>query len=103
MPLTPLFELLGSAALGTALAWLALRRLPGRLPTPRSVLVGTVTGAVAGALITRFAFGPGHGGPLFTLLGAAFVGAVAVALFLRPSHRPSRAPRQAPFSLPSGG
>lgn len=86
-------EALGSAVLGLALAWLALRRLPSRLPHRALVLSTGGTGALFGAFVTHSALGPGHG-PL-TLVGAAALGAALLSLLVRPARRPERQHRSA--------
>lgn len=80
-----ILEALGSALLGIALSWAAVRRLPDRLPAPR-VVYGTGTlGALFGAYLTHTALGSGH--LLGTLLGALFVGGVTLSLLIRPEAR----------------
>ncbi|QES52569.1 hypothetical protein DEJ50_21540 [Streptomyces venezuelae] len=96
-----LMEALGSALLGLVLSATALRVLGGRLPSPRSVLVSGVAGALFGAYLTHFALGPGHNTPAATFGGAALVSAVVLSLLLRPAGRPGRSGRRAPFSVPS--
>ncbi|MFJ5553004.1 hypothetical protein [Streptomyces sp. NPDC093225] len=91
-------EAFGSAVLGLALSWLAVRRLPGRLPSARVVLVTGALGAMFGGYLTHYALGPGHRTLAVSLLGAALVGAAALSLLLR-----TRPTGRAPFSLPSGG
>ncbi|MBW5485853.1 hypothetical protein GPJ59_29295 [Streptomyces bambusae] len=98
-----LMEALGSALLGLALAGLAVRVLPRRLPSPRAVLVSGVSGALLGAYLTHFALGPGHNTLAATLIGSVLVSAVVVSLLLRPTARAGRPARRTPFSLPSGG
>jgi hypothetical protein len=82
------WEALGSAALGLALALSAIRLLPTRLPDRRLVLATGVIGALFGAVVTHSALGPGH-------LAATLVGAVAVcvallSLLIRPARRVRR-------------
>ncbi|MER5933663.1 hypothetical protein [Streptomyces sp. NPDC002054] len=98
-----LMEALGSALLGLVLSAAALRVLGERLPSPRSVLVSGVVGALFGAYLTHFALGPGHTSPAATFGGAVLVSAVVLSLLLRPAGRPGRSGRRAPFSVPSGG
>lgn len=81
-------EVIGSVALGLALAWLAFRRLPHRLPTRRLVLATGVSGALFGDFITRTALGSGH--TLVTLLGAAAVSVALLSLLVRPAGRVRR-------------
>ncbi|MEV6651332.1 hypothetical protein [Streptomyces sp. NPDC051219] len=89
-----LWEALGSALLGFALSWAAVRRLPDRLPASRLVLVTGPLGALFGAYLTHFALGSGH--IAATLGGAVLVAAVVLSLLIRPTGR-------TPFSVPSGG
>ncbi|WSK91731.1 hypothetical protein OG974_27015 [Streptomyces sp. NBC_00597] len=98
-----LMEALGSALLGLALAGVALRVLPRRLPSPRMVLVSGVLGALFGAYLTQFALGPGHNTLTATLVGSVLVSAVVLSLLLRPASGPRRPSHRTPFSLPSQG
>ncbi|MFI1459016.1 hypothetical protein [Streptomyces roseus] len=98
-----LLEVLGSALLGLALAGAALRALAQRLPSPRTVLVSGVLGALFGAWLTQFALGPGHNTLFATLVGSVLVSAVVLSLLLRPASGRRRSSRRAPFSLPSQG
>ena len=86
-----LFEALGSALLGLALAWAADHRLAHRLPTRSLVLATGVAGALFGAFLTHSAFDPGNF--LLVLLGATIVSAASLSLLLRPA---GRLRRQAP-------
>ncbi|WP_330332471.1 hypothetical protein OHS33_24010 [Streptomyces sp. NBC_00536] len=97
-----LLEALGSALLGLALAAAALRMLPTRLPSPRSVLVSGVLGALFGSYLTHYALGPGHTTPTATFLGGVLVAAVVLSLLLRPAGRAGRPSRRTPFSVPTG-
>ncbi|MDJ0384420.1 hypothetical protein [Streptomyces sp. G-G2] len=97
-----LLEALGSVLLGLALSAAALRTLARRLPAPRSVLVGGVTGALFGAFLTHYALGPGHTTVPATFIGAVLVSAVVLSLLLRPAARTRRSPRRTPFSFPTG-
>ncbi|MET7366847.1 hypothetical protein ABZS61_13595 [Streptomyces sp. NPDC005566] len=84
-----LWESISSVVLGLALSWVALRRLPGRLPSPRTVLLTGALGALFGAYLTHSALGSGH--VLATLVGAVLVGAVTLSLLIRPRRsRPVR-------------
>ncbi|MFE0649774.1 hypothetical protein ACFVZH_14420 [Streptomyces sp. NPDC059534] len=78
-------EVLGSALLGFALAWVAVQRLAGRLPVRGRVLVTGTLGGVFGALVTHGALGPGHFAA--TLIGAVAVSAVLLSLLIRPATR----------------
>ncbi|MEU3194598.1 hypothetical protein ABZ686_29095 [Streptomyces sp. NPDC006992] len=55
-----IWEALGSAALGGALALAATRRFPERLPDRRLVLATGPVAALAGGLISRTVLGSGH-------------------------------------------
>lgn len=84
-----ILEFLGSVVLGLALAWLALRSLPQRLPSRRTVFATGALGALFGAFLMHSVLGPGHA--VATLVGAVPVGAVTISLLVRPSnHRLSR-------------
>jgi hypothetical protein len=87
-----LFEALGSALLGLALAWAAMHRLSARLPTRSLVLATGVAGALFGAFVTHSALDPGNF--LLILLGAAIVSAASLSLLVRPAGRLRR--RSAP-------
>ncbi|MFR0358091.1 hypothetical protein [Streptomyces sediminimaris] len=87
-----LFEALGSALLGLALAWGANRRLAHRLPARSLVLATGAAGALFGAFVTHSAFDPGN--VLLILLGAAIVSAASLSLLVRPAGRLRR--RSAP-------
>ncbi|MEV7414160.1 hypothetical protein [Streptomyces sp. NPDC089919] len=97
-----LVEAFGSAVLGLALSWAAVRRLPGRLPPVRVVLATGALGALFGAALVHYSLGPGHRTLTATFLGAALVGAAGLSLLLRPG-RPGAGAGRAPFSVPSGG
>ncbi|TQK52057.1 hypothetical protein FBY35_2483 [Streptomyces sp. SLBN-118] len=88
-----LLEALGSVLLGLALAWIAVRQLPDRLPPRRVVLTAGSLGALFGAYVTHAALGPGY--TLAVLVGAAAIGAVLLSLLIRPSTRRLR--RAFPF------
>ncbi|MET9605705.1 hypothetical protein ABZZ17_11650 [Streptomyces sp. NPDC006512] len=98
-----LMEALGSGLLGLALSGAAVRGLARRLPSPRTVLVSGVAGALFGAYLTHTALGPGHNTLAATFVGAGLVSAVVLSLLLRPAQHSGRPPRRAPFSLPSRG
>ncbi|MFE7352828.1 hypothetical protein ACFU8Q_06400 [Streptomyces sp. NPDC057543] len=84
-----ILEPLGSVVLGLALAWVALRSLPDRLPSRRAVLTTGALGALFGAFLMHSVLGPGH--LVATLIGAALIGAVTLSLLVRPrSHHLSR-------------
>ncbi|MGW0735055.1 hypothetical protein [Streptomyces sp. NPDC002851] len=83
-----IWEALGSAALGLALAWAASYRFAERLPSRALVLTTGAAGAVFGAFITHSSLGPGHA--LATLAGAAVLTMALLSLLLRPSRGPRR-------------
>ncbi|MCX5341043.1 hypothetical protein [Streptomyces atratus] len=84
-----ILEFLGSAVLGLALAWMALRSLPHRLPSRRAVFATGALGAVFGAFLMRSVLGPDH--VVATLIGSVLIGAVTLSLLVRPGdHRLSR-------------
>ncbi|MFE9255535.1 hypothetical protein [Streptomyces sp. NPDC006879] len=89
-----IFEALGAAALGLGLSWLAVRRLPHRLPAGSVVLTTGGTAALFGAGLTHYALDSGN--LAATLTGAVAVTSVVVSLLLRPA--PGRS-----LSVPSGG
>ncbi|MFD9429025.1 MULTISPECIES: hypothetical protein [unclassified Streptomyces] len=80
-----IWETFGSAMLGLALSWAALRSLPGRLPSGRPVFLTGTLGALFGAYLTHSALGTGH--VLATLTGAVLVGSVTLSLLIRPRGR----------------
>ncbi|MFD6886795.1 hypothetical protein [Streptomyces sp. NPDC059957] len=98
-----LIEALGSALLGLALAGAAVRAFGPRLPSPRTVLVSGVAGALFGAYLTHTALGPGHNTLFATLIGGALVSAVVLSLLLRPAGRTARPSHRTPFSVPTRG
>ncbi|NSC23747.1 hypothetical protein FM076_22350 [Streptomyces albus subsp. chlorinus] len=55
-----IWEALGSASLGLALALAATRRFPERLPDRRLVLSTGPVAALVGGLISHIVLGPGH-------------------------------------------
>ncbi|WP_406013350.1 DUF4407 domain-containing protein [Streptomyces sp. NBC_00984] len=84
-----ILEPLGSVVLGLALAWMALRSLPDRLPPRRAVFTTGALGALFGAYLMHSVLSPGH--VVATLIGAALIGAVTLSLLVRPrSGRLSR-------------
>ncbi|MFF1837524.1 hypothetical protein ACFVXE_25455 [Streptomyces sp. NPDC058231] len=80
-----IWESLGSVVLGLALSWAALRSLPSRLPSRRTVFATGVLGALFGAYLMHSVLGPGY--VLVTLIGAALIGAVTLSLLIRPRSR----------------
>ncbi|WP_030619504.1 hypothetical protein [Streptomyces sclerotialus] len=91
-----IFEVLGAAALGLAIALAAVRRLPGRFPS-RSLTLATGPGAaVFGALVAHTVLGPGWAPAV--LLAAVGVCAALLSLLMRPEPRPGarRLRRSAP-------
>lgn len=83
-----ILEALGSGLLGLALAWVAARRLPHRLPSRSLVLPTGMAGGLFGAFVTHSALGAGHF--MATLIGAVAVAAALLSLLLRNgSLRPS--------------
>ncbi|MGW1023095.1 hypothetical protein ACWD4J_05135 [Streptomyces sp. NPDC002577] len=76
-------ETLGSAVIGLAVAWVAARLLPHRLPARTLVLPTGVVGGLFGAFVTHSALGAGHT-PL-TLLGALAVAIALLSLLIRPA------------------
>nr|WP_202529615.1 hypothetical protein [Streptomyces sp. SID8358] len=92
MPVTPssevtsvLWEPISSVVLGLVLSWVALRSLPGRLPSARTVFVTGALGSLFGAYLTHSTVGPGH--VLAIPVGAVLVGAVTLSLLIRPRGR----------------
>lgn len=79
------WEALGSAVLGLALAWAAVRRLPHRLPARAMVLPTGAAGALFGAFLTHSALG--SAGLPVILVGALAVSAASLSLLLRPAER----------------
>ncbi|MFJ9626046.1 hypothetical protein [Streptomyces sp. NPDC101181] len=80
-----IWEFLGSALLGLALSWVALRSLADRLPPARAVYPTGALGALFGACLTHAALGTGQ--VAATLIGAVSVGAVTLSLLIRPRGR----------------
>ncbi|WP_030860132.1 hypothetical protein [Streptomyces sp. NRRL S-37] len=80
-----LLEALSSAILGLALAWVAARRLPHRLPARALVLPTGVAGALFGAFLIHTALDAGN--MVTVLLGAVIVSVASLSLLLRPAGR----------------
>ena len=91
------WEALGSALVGLALAWVATRRMPSRLPPRRLVLPTGTGGGLVGGLVAYAVMGPGN------LVGALVVAAgVAVAMLSLLHGRSGRAATQpAPVTSPT--
>ncbi|MGG8408397.1 hypothetical protein ACM614_18240, partial [Streptomyces sp. 12297] len=77
-----LVEALGSALLGLALSWLALRRLPDRLPSAVTVRTAGTLGGAFGGYLTHYSLGPGHTTVAAALVGGVLVAAVVLSLLL---------------------
>ncbi|MGI5348998.1 hypothetical protein ACQEU8_12510 [Streptomyces sp. CA-250714] len=92
-----IWEALGSAALGLALALAATRRFPERLPDRRLVLATGPVAAVAGGLISHTVLGPGHS-PAIWCVALGFSAAL-LSLLLRDESAGRRQWRQ--DALPS--
>lgn len=80
-----ILEPLGAVVLGLALAWVALRFLPDRLPSRRTVLTTGALGALFGLFLMHSVLGPGH--LAVALIGAVTIGAVTLSLLVRPRSR----------------
>jgi peptidoglycan/LPS O-acetylase OafA/YrhL len=89
-----IWEALGSALIGLAVAYVGSRRLPERLPSPRLVLATGAVASLAGGLLTHTVLGDGH--PLTTLVGALAVGVALLSLLVRPSGPRRRSPAVRP-------
>ncbi|WP_369201776.1 hypothetical protein [Streptomyces sp. PU-14G] len=76
-----IWEALGSASLGLALALVASRRFPERLPDRRLVLATGPVAALVGGLISHTVFGAGH--VPVALCVALGVSAALLSLLLR--------------------
>lgn len=76
-----IWEALGSAALGLALAHIATRRLPGKLPHRPLVLATGPVAGLLGGLVSRIVLGPGHVLP--TLACALGVAAAILSLLVK--------------------
>lgn len=72
------WEALGSAILGLAIAYAAAHWLPGRFPNRTLVLATGPAAALLGGLIGRVVTGPGH--PLAVLTIAACVSVALLSL-----------------------
>ncbi|MGW7515715.1 hypothetical protein ACWGJ2_08975 [Streptomyces sp. NPDC054796] len=82
-----IWEVLGAAALGLALAYAATKRLPARLPNRPLVLATGPGAAVLGGLISRIVLGPGHAPA--TLAVAVGVSVAILSLLYSENVRPS--------------
>ncbi|GAA2401102.1 hypothetical protein GCM10010420_29940 [Streptomyces glaucosporus] len=88
-----IWEVLGSALLGLAVALVAAHRFPDRFRDRSLVLATGPAAAVAGGVITHVVLGPGHSLP--ALVVAVLVAAALLSLLVRPrggsaaSGRPS--------------
>lgn len=80
-----IWESFGSAVVGLALSWAALRVLPGRLPSARAVYPTGALGALFGAYLTDGVLYSGHAPA--TVAGALVVSAVTLSLLIRPRRR----------------
>ncbi|MEK8144780.1 hypothetical protein NKH18_33790 [Streptomyces sp. M10(2022)] len=78
-----IWESVGSLVLGLTLAGVALRLLPHRLPSHRTVFITGALGALFGAALTYSALGSGSFPAI--LSGAVLVGAVTLSLLIRPA------------------
>ncbi|CAM5503339.1 MULTISPECIES: hypothetical protein [Streptomyces] len=78
-------ETVGALAIGLGVAWLALRRLPHRLPDPRLVGPTGAAGGLLGAFVTHTALGGAQ--PLAVLGGALVLAATLLSLLVRPAGR----------------
>ncbi len=88
------WEALGSALIGLAVAVLALRRFPARFPARTLTVLTGPAGGLVGGMIMRVVLGPGHA-PL-TLTAALAVSAAALSLLVRdPAARRPGSPRPA--------
>lgn len=80
-----ILETLGSVVLGVALSWAALRSLPRRLPSRRTVFTTGALGALFGSYLMHSVLGAGH--MTATVLGAVVIAAVTLSLLIRPRSR----------------
>ncbi|WP_436738800.1 hypothetical protein [Streptomyces sp. BBFR102] len=76
-------ETAGALAIGLAVAWLALRRLPHRLPGARLVGPTGAVGALLGVFVTHTALGGAQ--PPALVGGALVMAAALLSLLLRPA------------------
>ncbi|SFB91198.1 hypothetical protein [Streptomyces aidingensis] len=107
------WEILGSLALGTAVSWSALRRLPHRFPHHRHLTLATgPVSALTGALLVQAVLGAPDGRPLAslasvaTLAGALVMTVALLSLLFRPGPaglRPRAAPERRPAVSPRLG
>ncbi|GAA2072351.1 hypothetical protein GCM10009801_24880 [Streptomyces albiaxialis] len=95
-----IWEALGSAAIGLALAHLASKRIPGRLPHRRLVLATGLVAGLLGGLVSGVVLGPGQF-PV-TLLCAAGVAAAMLSLLLRVDAGAPESRRARPSGASSG-
>ncbi|MBO8195150.1 hypothetical protein ITI46_26380 [Streptomyces oryzae] len=87
-----IWEALGSAALGLALALAAARQFPERLPDRRLVLATGPVAALTGGLISHTVLGPGNS-PVIWCVALGFSAAL-LSLLLRDESRGQRRWRQ---------
>lgn len=80
-----LWEVLGSALVGLAVALVAGRRFADRFRDRSLVLVTGPAAALCGGVITRVVLGPGYALPTF--VAAALVAAALLSLLVRPRRR----------------
>jgi hypothetical protein len=81
-----IWEALGATALGLAIAYAAVRRLPERLPSRSLVLATGPVAALLGGLICHIVLDGGH--VLVTLAVAAAVSVAILSLLLVENVRP---------------
>ncbi|WP_031506061.1 hypothetical protein [Streptomyces megasporus] len=77
-----IWEVLGSALLGLAIALVAAHRFADRFRDRSLVLATGPAAALAGGVITHVVLGPGH--PLPTLTVAILVSGALLSLLIRP-------------------
>ncbi|MEU9120512.1 hypothetical protein AB0C96_11725 [Streptomyces sp. NPDC048506] len=85
-----IWEALGAALIGFAIALSATRWLPDRFPSRALTLATGPVAALLGALLTRSILGPGH--PVQVMVAAVLVGAALLSVLVRPSHHRLRRP-----------